>query len=139
MKKQMLLLTILCVASAVFIVGARKKRKTDLTIINDTQETVQVEYERNRKKLSIAYDPGDTFGEGEGFLKIIIPSREGTYEIRYPFPRPKDMPLELKLKEIMQAATQKSLDDYDYYTEKGTIEDVEILYEAIPLFAEPIY
>ncbi len=136
-----MVLLMLCVASAaVFIMGARsKKGKKDLVIVNDTQESVRVEYEKAGKKISILYAPGDQFSEGGGFFKILLPSREGAYEIRYPFPRPKDMPDKLNLSAIKQAAKQVSLDDYDYYTEKGMIEDVEVLYEAIPLFAEPIY
>lgn len=140
MKKQMIIVIILSIVSGMFVISARRKVKNrDLTIYNNLKEPVRVEYKRHNRLISFQIEPGKEWHEGQGFFKIHKESREGYYEISYPYPRPKNKPERLNVSDIMAAATQVSLDDYDYYTEKGMIDDIKIFYEEIPLFAEPIY
>lgn len=138
MKKQMIVVMTLCIASGLFVISARKRGgQRDLTIVNDLPEAVRIEVKE--KGISQELAPGNKWSGGQGFFIIMMADRPGRYEITYMFPRPKGKPVRLSINEIMTAATQESFDDYDYYTEKGMIEDVEILYEAIPIGAESIY
>ncbi len=141
MKKQMIIVIILSIVSVMFVISARRKvKKRDLIIHNNLQESVRVEYELNNRPISYQIDPGKEWHGGQGFFKIHMKSRKGGhYEIRYPYPRPKNKPERLNVSDIMAAATQKRLDVYDYYTETGRIDDIEILYEGIPLFADSIW
>ncbi len=140
MKKQMIIVIILSIVSVMFVISARRKvKKKDLIIHNNLKEPVRVEYTRNRRQISFQIEPGKEWHGGQGFFIIHMESREGNYEIRYPYPRPKNKPERLNVSDIMAAATQVRLDDYDYYTETGMIDDIEILYEGIPLFADSIW
>jgi len=108
----------------------------NLVIKNDSKESVLMYTDKSFKKEE-SVSPGQQWSKARGKVYIYVPSKNGTYEVTYTFPRTKGQLRKVTLMQLMNASKQKSkMDEHDYYTEHGTIGDISIFFETIPLFAD---
>ena len=125
MKKRIVMLVVLSVASGLFIIGGRRKKS--FTITNDTEESARVGYKRGEKKTSVLLEPGEQLTVGPVFLRIHVSSHSGWFEINLAAV----MRRTFNLTEIINAATKEKLGAHAYLTRKGEIDGLKVFYEEI--------
>ncbi len=136
MKKRIIMLVVLCVASGLFIIGGRSKKSVNgVVFTNNTEESLRAEYEQNGKEISISVEPGGQFIVKKGFLRIHFPSYSGWFEMNLEA----DMSRTFNLTDIIGALTEEHLGDEDYLTRKGEIKGIKVFYEEMVNLTEPAY
>lgn len=136
MKKIILIVAVILLSVAgAYILRNRLMAKggtstTDVTITNDTTDTISCEYKKDGKEVTPTLKPGEKVSGGKGFMRFFTAKRDGSYEIMYPFPRPSGAPMAVTFTQIMQAAQGGKFGE-TMYTEKGMIGDIKINYEEV--------
>lgn len=100
----------------------------DLVIVNDSPDTISVEYKENGKNVSPVLNPGDTVTGGHGLMHVFTADHKGSYEIKYSYPRSASSPQQITLSQIVGAAKKEQL-SADIFVKRGMIGDVSIEYE----------
>lgn len=104
----------------------------DLEIINDTKDSISVQYKKELGKASIVAKPNEVAPGGNGFLSIQTADKKGYYEIRYLFPRPANKLSRIALSQIIEAVKGIALEvEGELRVAKGNIDDIAISYEEI--------
>ena len=132
--KKMILLVIAAAMAGILMFGTLRycmgMGGNDLVVLNDTPDTISCDFEKEGKGVEMVVKPGATVTGGKGFMRFFTASKEGSYEIMYPFPRPSMSVNSVNLTKIMQAAKQDKVDN-ELYTKKGMIGDIKVMYEAV--------
>lgn len=101
---------------------------TDLMIVNDSSDTISVEYKDGDQKVAQTLPAGEKISGGKGFIQVFTAKKSGSYELTYPFPRPAGSTQQISLSQIVDAAKKEGMTD-EVYTQKGMIGDVAVVYE----------
>jgi len=101
----------------------------DLTVLNDSTDTISAEYKEGGKEAAFVLKPGEKVTGGKGFIRIFTAKKAGSYELMYTFPRPSGASQEVALSQIVEAAQQKKDLSDTVYTEKGMLGDIKVVYE----------
>jgi len=101
----------------------------DLSVLNDSKDTISAEYKEGGKEAAFVVKPGDKVSGGKGFLRIFTAKKDGSYELIYAFPRPAGASQEIALSQVVEAAQQKKDLGDAVYTEKGMLGDIKVVYE----------
>ena len=137
MKKYVLYLALGLAAGWYFSHNATVEMSRGLTVVNDLQEQVRINYAHKNNQMSVVLPKNGQFNKAQGNMFIYVASKYGTYEVNFTFPRPAGSQMSVKMSEILVAAKQNTrTDDNDYYTEKGSIGDIEIFFESVSPFTE---
>lgn len=102
---------------------------TDLMIVNDSSDTISVEYKDGDQKVAQRLPAGEKISGGKGFMQVFA-KRAGSYELTYPFPRPSGSTQQVTLSQIIDAAKKEDMTD-EVYMQKGMIGDVAVVYEEV--------
>jgi hypothetical protein len=102
----------------------------DLMIMNDSSDTISVEYKEDGKDVEMVVQPGGTVSGGEGMIRIFTAKKAGSYELTYQFPRPAGSMQQLQLSQIIAAAKRDKMEG-ELYTKRGMIGDIEVFYEEV--------
>lgn len=114
-------------------------QQIDLEVINDTSNTASVSYRKDMKKQPMVAKANEIMTGGQGFMHIQTPDKKGYYELNYAFPRPVNNPSKITLSQIINAIDTKSIKvEGAVYKATGTIDDIVVIYEEIPLEDEGI-
>jgi hypothetical protein len=100
----------------------------DLTLLNDSTDTISVEYKEGGKNVAMTLPVNEKIGGGKGFIKIFTAKKSGTYDLTYPFPRSSGAIQEVALSQVIAAASKEATTDA-VYTKKGMIGDIVVVYE----------
>jgi len=100
----------------------------DLIIVNDSPETMSVEYREGDQGVSPVVHPGNKISGGQGFIRIFTAQKPGSYEVEYEYPRPTGSSHEIKLSQIV-AAAKKDIVDREIFLKEGMVGDIKIEYE----------
>src|SRR6266478_7181887 len=97
----------------------------DLVVVNDSSDSISVEYKEGDKGISPVVQPGNQISGGQGFIRVFTADKAGSYEIEYAYPRPADAPQQITLSQIVAAAKKETLDN-EILIKKGMIGDINI-------------
>ncbi len=136
MKKMFYFVAVIGIAVVVFNVMSRINDKRDLTIINDEKKVIHIEYTENGKTVSLSVQSDQETTGGKGFYRIHHPEKDGWYEVRYEYPVKRGKRTSVTLSEIMNATHEMHMTGHDYYTEQGKIDNINVLYEEFPPYAD---
>jgi hypothetical protein len=102
----------------------------DLMIINDSSDSISVEYKKGGKEGDKVVQPGEKVTGGKGFIRIFTAKKSGGYEVMYEFPRPSGAKQEVALSDIIAAAKRDKMEG-ELYTKRGAIDDIQVFYEEV--------
>lgn len=140
--KKLLLIGALAVAAIVGVVMLRNhlgmgsfmsvlhKGGNDLVVMNDSSDTISVEFKDGGKDVAMTVQPGGQISGGEGLIRIFTAKKAGSYELTYAFPRPAGSTQELKLSQVIAAAKRDKMEG-EIYTKRGMIGDIAVFYEEV--------
>lgn len=114
--------------SGMQLFGNRSAGGADLTLLNDSSDTISVEYKEGGKNVAMTLPVNEKISGGKGFIKIFTAKKSGTYDLTYPFPRPSGAAQQVALSQVIAAANKEATTDA-VYTQKGMIGDIVIVYE----------
>ena len=110
------------------IFSRASKQGADLAVVNDSSDTISVEYKEDGKDISPVIKPGEKITGGEGFIRIFTAKKAGSYELTYTFPRPADAPQQVTFSQIIESVKKENFGD-EVITKKGMIGDIKVEYE----------
>jgi hypothetical protein len=140
--KKLLLIGVLAIAAIVGVVMLRNhlgmgsfmsmmhKDGDDLVVMNDSSDTISVEFKENGKDVAMTVQPGAQISGGEGLIRIFTAKKAGSYELTYEFPRAAGSTQQVKLSEVIAAAKRDKMEG-EVYTKRGMIGDVAVFYEEV--------
>lgn len=102
----------------------------DLAIMNDSSDTMSVEYKEDGKDVALTVAPGDQISGGKGLIRIFTAKKAGSYELTYEFPRPAGSTDRVALSQVIAAAQRDKMEG-EVYTKRGMIGDVDVFYEEV--------
>lgn len=112
------------------IFSCMSKQGKDLVVVNDSSDTISVEYKENGVDVSPVVKPGDQITGGQGFIRVFTAKKLGSYELIYAFPRPADAPQQVTLSQIVESVKKESFGD-EIVDKKGMIGDIKVDYEEV--------
>jgi hypothetical protein len=102
----------------------------DVVVMNDSSDTISVEYKENGRDVEEVVQPGQSVSGGQGLIRIFTAKKAGSYELTYQFPRPAGSIQQVKLSEVLAAAKRDKMEG-ELYTKRGTIGDIAVFYEEV--------
>ena len=109
----------------------------DLVFINDSSNTISVEYKKDGKNISTPLKPNEQIQDGKGFIKVFVADKGGSYDLNYSYPRAVGSTQQVRLSQMIKAAnaqeeklTNPSADE-TILTETGMVGDVKVNYEEV--------
>ena len=110
--------------------GSRATDGADLTIMNDSSDTISVEYKDDGKNVALILPVNEKISGGKGFIRIFTAKKAGSYELTYPFPRGMGATQQVSFSQIVAAAKKEGMTDEEY-TQKGMLGDIAVVYEQV--------
>jgi hypothetical protein len=106
------------------------KQGGDLEVVNDSSDTISVEYKEDGKEVSPVLKPGEKITGGKGFIRIFDAKKLGSYELTYSFPRPAAAPQQVTLSQVVESVKKEKFED-EIIVRKGMIGDIKVEYEEV--------